>query len=153
MSCAQQLNFITSFVVSQDGVISFEEFVKAIAIPISGTVDEKLNCELRGEPANAFLIKSRSPGAFTIYDVDNDGYVTKDEMLKIVGAICEKRPASERAQARNRVERIFLSMDAVSEAHNFIDSLFSFFRIKMADCHEKSLSKASRTIRVSFELC
>ena len=63
-------------------------------------------------------------GAFKLYDVDNDGYITRDEMYDIVGAIYEmlggaNRPADD-SQALDatsdespnvRVDRIFALLD------------------------------------------
>lgn len=79
----------------QDGVITFDEFIKAIAIPSTGTVDEKLDW------------------AFSMYDLDDDGYVTREEMLNIVKA---KKGFTNDQQTilEERVERIFCEMDAVS---------------------------------------
>ena len=62
-------------------------------------------------------------GAFSMYDVDNDGYVTKDEMLKVVEAICSSKTSSINGQqtnlARQRVENIFITMDSVSPVSSF----------------------------------
>lgn len=79
-------------------------------------------------------------GAFKLYDVDNDGYITREEMYDIVGAIYEMlgsaktRPsdplgaASGAANAANgataaddespnvRVDRIFELLDSVSSS-------------------------------------
>lgn len=53
----------------QNGVITFKEFIRAISITTKGSIDEKLNW------------------AFDLYDIDNDGFVTRAEMLDIVTAI------------------------------------------------------------------
>ena len=50
-------------------MITFKEFIRAISITTKGSIDEKLNW------------------AFDLYDIDNDGYVTRAEMLDIVTAI------------------------------------------------------------------
>ena len=58
------------------------------------------------------------PGAFKLYDLDNDGSITKDEMLQIVTSIYAmvgnsvKLPDEENTPEK-RVERIFRMMDKV----------------------------------------
>ena len=68
-------------------------------------------------PYNQSIVISYSmTGAFSIYDVDDDGYVTKEEMIKIVRAVFEKKgfPETQSAFIESRVETIFSEMDAVS---------------------------------------
>ncbi|OQR71580.1 neuronal calcium sensor 1-like [Tropilaelaps mercedesae] len=55
--------------IRNNGVITFKEFIRAISITTKGSIDEKLNW------------------AFDLYDIDNDGFVTRAEMLDIVTAI------------------------------------------------------------------
>ncbi|XP_035685080.1 neuronal calcium sensor 1-like, partial [Branchiostoma floridae] len=56
------------------------------------------------------------PGAFRLYDLDQDGYITRDEMISIVTAIYEmvgnmvKLPEEENTPEK-RVDRIFALMD------------------------------------------
>lgn len=57
------------FIPPQNGVITFKEFIRAISITTKGSIDEKLNW------------------AFDLYDIDNDGFVTRAEMVDIVTAI------------------------------------------------------------------
>lgn len=61
-------------------------------------------------------------GAFRLYDLDNDGTITKDEMTQIVAAIFNMVGNDNRDQMPNddntpekRVDRIFDLMDKVSE--------------------------------------
>lgn len=75
----------------------------------------------------------RLVGAFKLYDVDNDGYITREEMYDIVGAIYEMLGTAKRAQNADdtgggggggatggdeapnvRVDRIFELLDTVS---------------------------------------
>ena len=91
----------------QDGSIEFEEFIRALSITSRGNLDEKLHCKnintsffqhmhaisrkmafrhLYLFPTMTFINPSY-PGAFRLYDVDNDGYITRQEMFDIVDAI------------------------------------------------------------------
>lgn len=56
-------------------------------------------------------------GAFRLYDIDDDGYITRDEMLRIIAAIygmVGKTEDSEGRSPERRVDRIFQIMDKVS---------------------------------------
>ncbi len=59
-----------------------------------------------------------SSGAFKLYDLDNDGFITRDEMLAIVSSIYKmvgstvKLPDEENTPDK-RVDRIFRMMDKV----------------------------------------
>ncbi|XP_029115338.1 neuronal calcium sensor 1b isoform X1 [Scleropages formosus] len=60
--------------------------------------------------------KTHAKGAFKLYDLDNDGYITRDEMLNIVDAIYQmvgntvELPEEENTPEK-RVDRIFAMMD------------------------------------------
>lgn len=74
----------------QDGHISFSEFIAALSITSRGTLDEKLDCKSKKKMQKETLLKmyeSHFAGAFSLYDVDKDGFITKDEMADIVDAI------------------------------------------------------------------
>jgi Ca2+-binding EF-hand superfamily protein len=55
-----------------DGVVDFREFICALSIMSRGTFDQKLSW------------------AFSLYDINDDGSVTRDELLDIIGvsALC-----------------------------------------------------------------
>jgi Ca2+-binding EF-hand superfamily protein len=66
--------FITSLVFNafdrnNDGKIQFDEFVMGMSVMTRGKPEEKLQF------------------AFQLYDLDNDGYISKAEMVKIVTAL------------------------------------------------------------------
>jgi Ca2+-binding EF-hand superfamily protein len=62
-----------------------------------------------------FLIE----GAFKLYDVDNDGYITREEMYNIVDAIYQmlgnqaKVAEDDDENPKERVDRIFEQLDKV----------------------------------------
>lgn len=98
-----------SSVPPQDGRIEFSEFIQALSVTSRGTLDEKLRCKCcPWAPCFGVAVWGawgtvtiwlwpweRSPnistwllaGAFKLYDLDNDGYITRNEMLDIVDAI------------------------------------------------------------------
>ncbi|OTF77529.1 hypothetical protein BLA29_004566, partial [Euroglyphus maynei] len=82
-----------------DGSIEFEEFIKALSVTSRGNLEEKL------------------VWAFKLYDVDNDGYITRDEMYNIVDAIYQmlgnqaKISDEEDENPKERVDRIFQQLD------------------------------------------
>ncbi|XP_043217441.1 frequenin-1-like [Amphibalanus amphitrite] len=85
------------FDVNKDGSIEFQEFIKALSVTSRGNMDEKLEW------------------AFKLYDVDNDGYITREEMYNIVGAIYEmvgqQVSDDDENSAKSRVDKIYELMD------------------------------------------
>jgi Ca2+-binding EF-hand superfamily protein len=61
------------------------------------------------------------PGAFSLYDVDNDGFITRTEMIDIIDAIYSMvgnlidLPKDEDT-AEKRANKIFQQMDMVNPA-------------------------------------
>uniref|UniRef100_A0A8C4P7P5 Neuronal calcium sensor 1 n=1 Tax=Dromaius novaehollandiae TaxID=8790 RepID=A0A8C4P7P5_DRONO len=90
---------------NKDGRIEFSEFIQALSVTSRGTLDEKTRAVGRW-----------APWAFKLYDLDNDGYITRNEMLDIVDAIYQmvgntvELPEEENTPEK-RVDRIFAMMD------------------------------------------
>uniref|UniRef100_A0A8D0A9Y0 Kv channel-interacting protein 4 n=1 Tax=Sander lucioperca TaxID=283035 RepID=A0A8D0A9Y0_SANLU len=71
-----------AFDTDHNGSVSFEDFVMGLSILLRGTIQEKLNW------------------AFNLYDINKDGYITKEEMLDIM-----------KETPRQHVEVFFQKMD------------------------------------------
>ncbi|XP_059152946.1 Kv channel-interacting protein 4-like isoform X3 [Physella acuta] len=96
-----------------NGSISFEEFVMGLSVLSRGTFQERLQW------------------AFSLYDVNGDGVITKDEMLDIVTSIYEMmgrytEPSIDETTAREHVDRVFQKMDTnrdgVISVEEFMDT-------------------------------
>ncbi|CAG5087970.1 Oidioi.mRNA.OKI2018_I69.PAR.g11684.t1.cds [Oikopleura dioica] len=79
-----------------DGSIEFEEFLQALSVTSRGKLEEKLEW------------------AFRLYDLDNDGTITRKEMTAIVEAIFSmvgENEKKENCTPKERVDKIFDKMD------------------------------------------
>jgi Ca2+-binding EF-hand superfamily protein len=72
----------------------FQDFVQGLSILSRGSLDEKLRW------------------AFSLYDINGDGYITREEMTDVVTAIYElmgkfTEPCVDESTVRDKVDRIF----------------------------------------------
>ncbi|KAF8790661.1 Kv channel-interacting protein 4 like protein [Argiope bruennichi] len=88
-----------SFKQAHGGTINFEQFLNILSVLSRGSVVDKLQW------------------IFGLYDINGDGYITKQEMLNIVSAIYDMLghytdPAVTEHSAREHVEKIFHQIDS-----------------------------------------
>ncbi|XP_046658324.1 Kv channel-interacting protein 1 isoform X4 [Homalodisca vitripennis] len=82
----------------RSGLLSFEDFVHGLSILSRGSLDEKLRW------------------TFSLYDINGDGRITREEMTDIVTAIYDLmgkfvEPSVEESTVAAKVDRIFQKMD------------------------------------------
>ncbi|XP_011687680.1 PREDICTED: Kv channel-interacting protein 4 isoform X1 [Wasmannia auropunctata] len=80
------------------GLLSFEDFVTGLSILSRGSIDEKLRW------------------TFSLYDINGDGCITREEMTDIVTAVYElmgkfSDPNLDHEGVREKVDRMFQKMD------------------------------------------
>ncbi|XP_013776193.1 frequenin-1-like [Limulus polyphemus] len=93
---------------NKDGTIEFEEFIRALSVTSRGNMDEKL------------------VWAFKLYDVDNDGSITREEMYNIVDAIYQMlgnkdKEDGDEETPKERVDKIFEQLDKNNDNQLTID--------------------------------
>ncbi|XP_075922041.1 Kv channel-interacting protein 4-like isoform X2 [Petromyzon marinus] len=87
-----------AFDTDHNGSLSFEDFVMGLSVLLRGTINEKLYW------------------AFNLYDINKDGYITKEEMLDIMRSIYDMmgkytHPAVQDEAPLEHVEKFFQKMD------------------------------------------
>ncbi|KAG8453550.1 hypothetical protein GDO86_000253 [Hymenochirus boettgeri] len=102
-----------AFDIDHNGSVRFEDFVMGLSTLLRGTIQEKLNW------------------AFNLYDINKDGYITKEEMLDIMKAIYDMMgrctyPVVREETPKQHVENFFQKMDinrdGVVTIEEFIES-------------------------------
>ncbi|XP_055681194.1 Kv channel-interacting protein 1-like isoform X2 [Lutzomyia longipalpis] len=118
----------------RSGIVSFEEFVQGLSILSRGSLEEKLRW------------------TFSLYDINGDGFITREEMTDIATAIYDLAghipsdpiAALEEEKIREKVDRIFQKMDTNSDGVITLDEFL--------DCcqNDEAISRSMAVFDTSF---
>lgn len=77
------------FDVNGTGAVDFKEFITALSVTSRGTQEEKLSCKenVQSSGQHYNLSCDRFQGCFKLFDIDKDGYITKQEMISVIDAL------------------------------------------------------------------
>ncbi|XP_062613823.1 hippocalcin-like protein 1 [Saccostrea cucullata] len=81
-----------TFDTDGNGMVNFQEFVVGLFVSSSQEMDKKLDW------------------AFRVYDINGDGFITKDEMSKIITSICKMTTTTVKS-VEELTHEIFSDMD------------------------------------------
>ena len=94
---------------NEDKVVDFKEFILALNVNLHGTLEDKLKW------------------AFSLYDIDSTGVISKDNMLEVIKDICTMIPSD--IEHEQKTDEIFELMDSnddgiitFHEFHNAVKS-------------------------------
>jgi len=72
---------------NKNATIDFKEFICALSVTSCGRLDEKLKCVFPSNHSLGPAYDTLDLGAFQLYDINEDGTITYDEMLQVVRSI------------------------------------------------------------------
>ncbi|EEC01107.1 Ca2+ sensor, putative [Ixodes scapularis] len=102
-------NVFRTFATDKNGYMDFREFMCGLHVTSRGTPDEKI------------------AWAFSMYDLDGDGFIEKHEMIEMIAAVHKmvgfptKRLTDDELTPEQRTEKIFLKMDKNNDGKLSVD--------------------------------
>ncbi|XP_054729173.1 uncharacterized protein LOC129238163 [Anastrepha obliqua] len=120
------------------GIISFEDFVQGLSILSRGSVEEKLRW------------------TFSLYDINGDGFITREEMTDIVTAIYElmgRLPdeCPEEEKIKCKVDHIFQKMDKNGDGVVTLDEFLETCRSDEAISRSMSVFDSQQQQQTSLD--
>jgi len=102
----------------KNGLIDFKKFICPVSVTSRGTLDEKCACTCSKLSGFACWNRSLILDAFQLYDLDGDGFITREEMFQVVSAIYKMvgeavKLDEDEDTPEKRVDNIFRYMDKV----------------------------------------